>query len=339
LDAAGAFHPVFAHVGVTDLIAAYAADFFPRYAKIPAEPHVFYFGDFPNMRTAPTASRFPGDNPNLIDELRSRPNADKQMQRRKRSTTYWNCEDYIWPRIAVGQVGFISEFDSGVQLPFVIVWKHPRPDIQMFGAIFPFAEVISGRHTHEPQWGADLVGDEMTHWAKGKLTCSCVPVISRDTSPWLHKSECALYPANHAYAGTMWDKSRIAPADGLYRVLYFGLWTWEETTDRLACEVTVNGGIPTILWRLETAWGHNLGQIQLSSTASYFWWSGRQNREGRSRLLHRLFTERISLRLNYALYDIERPTQLPFLIDPTEVNDLADYGPDEEAPHVPNTCQ
>jgi hypothetical protein len=319
LDVAGVLHPVFLNLGITQLIAQYGANCFPRFCKPP--PFLHYLEDL-----------------ELEWALGRRPNSLRSLTRDPKTgiCEYWNCEEIAWGKIRVGQIGLLGR-ENHREAAFVVVWKHPRADVPLFGAIFP-------QFLRTPQrtiaYGVDRGSDEWNHWVQshdGRDQCSCKSRCL--TLPHKHvRKDCPGLRAARRNDLAAYGRSVVPPADGLYQVHYFGLWTPDHTT-RLACELRtapshVFWGFHHLRYRLEDSRGETLGRCVMltkhmfpDDVAEHYYAS----RESTIQFLLSGHIQRFGLTHPHCSIPCDI-TQLPFRVNPDTLRDLADYNEDDEPP-------
>jgi hypothetical protein len=309
LDWARVFHPIFAQSGIVDLIACYAADFFPRYARIPPHVHVL---DYATTHLFENLTRRRG-----AAKLRT---YDKELL----ESHYWDCLDLAWPYMRVGQVGAFTNAKTRGKSAFVVVWKHPRPDVHVFGAVFPFVSMKSPEYSVSPRptpvFGADLSAREWRRWRRSsihrlKKSCSCW----KRKHGGDHGAMCDAWSTGADLEEEGLKRGRTPPADGLYRVHYFGLWT--SDLDVLQSSLCWEHVIRVELLDPDR---------NLRGSCHFATCYGGGNEE-QTYKLHDWKSTYASHPFGTSPPQI-RTSKLPFLIDPCEINDLADYNEDDEPP-------
>lgn len=252
-------HVIFFQIYIIDLVAQYAAMFYPEYSKMPST----------GVRRIQLAQ--------LCGQLMQRPESHRYNDHRRHhyamltNTLYWNATPYIMDQIRPGQLGYFSKkghgFANDCQYPFVVVWTHPAAKwdededecIPIIGVIFPALLAfdilpLTGETLQEwwwqqqssqktLRWGGDismLHGPHSNAVARidpSHCTCKSVKIDA-------HRYECPNYEsfAFESERLRQHEAYRKVPDDGYYKVHYFAFWA--EAPNESGSEVSQSHSAP-----------------------------------------------------------------------------------------------
>jgi hypothetical protein len=191
--------------GLARVIAEYAVEYLPRYARVPPLSSIagLPLGDV------------------MYDALWGE--ATHPIGRRAQTA------QIVYDHLKIGNCGWFERFadavGSSVFGHFVVVWKHPSPRARVVGVVFPYVNPTSNNHRDVVVFGADLLSyreSEIAAAAVEQRRCTCGVHTGRYFMS-AHQAPCAVraeYKNQVTKLFASGSDIERPPADGYYRVHY-----------------------------------------------------------------------------------------------------------------------